>query len=98
MQVCSVWESFFPVDAAAKGRELTEGIWRDMLDCEGYISHQLIQDQDDPGHLLVVSVWASRKHADDTLRDYMDPKIARVNSLVARPRTRFVGAVASSGA
>ena len=39
---------------------MTERIWEDMLGFEGHAGHELLQDLDDPGHLLVVSRWASR--------------------------------------
>lgn len=92
MPVFSVWESQFPADVAESGREVTEAIWRDMLGCAGYVSHELIEDLDDPGHLLVVSEWESREHADASLHEYADhPNVRRVNDLVSRPRARFVG-------
>lgn len=93
MTVLSVWESFFPSEAAAEGRELTEAIWLDdMPSFDGYVSHELIEDVDDAGHLLVVSEWASREDADESLGIYAaHPNAQRVNQLVARPRTRFIG-------
>lgn len=92
MPVFSVWESHFPAEASEGGREVTEAIWRDMPGFDGYVSHELIEDLDDPGHLLVVSEWTSREHADASLREYAShPNVRRVNELVSRPRTRFVG-------
>jgi quinol monooxygenase YgiN len=83
---------------AREGRDVTEAIWRDMTRYDGYIGHALIEDLDDPGHLLVVSQWESREHADETLRRYADdPNARRANELVARPRTRFVGHALASG-
>jgi heme-degrading monooxygenase HmoA len=93
MPVYSVWESHFPPTAAQEGRQVTEAIWRDMTRFDGYVGHELIADLDDPGHLLVVSRWTTSGHADDVLRAYADhPNAQRVRALVARPRTRFVGA------
>ena len=92
MPVYSVWESQFPPQAAEEGRQVTEAIWRDMTGFEGYISHELIEDLDDPGHLLVVSHWTSRERADAVLRAYAgNANARRANELVARPRARFVG-------
>lgn len=93
MAILSIWESFFPLEAAVEGRELTEAIWLDdMPGFDGYVSHELIEDVDDAGHLLVVSEWASREDADDSLRIYAGhPNAQRVNQLVTRPRTRFIG-------
>ena len=76
---------------------MTERIWEDMLSFEGYLGHELLQDLDDPGHLLVVSRWASREHADRVLAEYAgSPHAAKANRLVATPRRRFV-AVALTG-
>lgn len=92
MPVFSVWQSFFPAEAHEEGLAVTKAIWRDMTGFEGYVSHELIEDLDDPGHLLVVSQWSSRDRADQVLREYGDaPNARRANVLVSRPRTRFVG-------
>lgn len=92
MPVYSVWESHFLPEETQKGRAVTLAIWRDMTEFDGYLTHELIEDLDDPGHLVVVSQWASRKRADEVLREYADhPNARRANELVSRPRTRFVG-------
>ena len=91
MPIYSIWESRFPEAHAAEGRAVTEAIWRDMLSCDGYRNHVLLVDADDPGHLLVVSQWTSREHADQSLRDYADHSNARAaNSLVSEPRRRIL--------
>jgi quinol monooxygenase YgiN len=91
MPIYSIWESRFPAPRAAAGREVTEAIWRDMTSCEGYLSHELLVDIDDPGHLLVVSQWASRGHADESLRRYAGhPNARAANNLVAEPRRRIL--------
>jgi quinol monooxygenase YgiN len=92
MPVYGVWESHFPPEAAAEGRAVTEEIWRDMLDFDGYLTHELIEDLDNPGHLLVVSQWTTRERADEVLSEYSGhPNARRANQLVSRPRVRFVG-------
>jgi hypothetical protein len=92
MTVYSVWESYFPPREAHEGRAVTEAIWRDMAGFDGYLTHELIEDLDDPGHLLVVSQWPTRQRADEVLREYANhPNARRANELVLRPRTRFVG-------
>jgi quinol monooxygenase YgiN len=91
MPIYAIWESQFPASRAAEGRAVTEAIWRDMPCFEGYLSHELLVDADDPGHLLVVSQWASREHADESLRLYAEhPNARAANSLVAEPRRRIV--------
>jgi heme-degrading monooxygenase HmoA len=92
MSAYSVWESHFPPQEARAGRAVTEAIWRDMTRFDGYVAHELIEDLDDPGHLLVVSQWTTRERADATLRAYAShPNARHANELVSRPRTRFVG-------
>jgi quinol monooxygenase YgiN len=92
MPIYSVWESHFPSAETHKGRVITEAIWRDMREFDGYVTHDLIEDLDDPGHLLVVSQWTTRERADEVLRAYAHhPNAQHVNELVSRPRTRFVG-------
>lgn len=92
MPVYAVWESHFPPEELEQGRAITEAIWRDMTQCAGYLTHELIENLDDPGHLLVVSQWTSRQRADESLSEYANhPNAQRANELVSRPRTRFVG-------
>jgi heme-degrading monooxygenase HmoA len=91
MAIYSIWESRFPAAAAAEGRAVTEAIWRDMPQFEGYVSHELLVDADDPGHVLVVSCWASREHADESLRRYAThPNARAANRLVSEPRRRTI--------
>ena len=91
MPIFAIWESRFPASRVATGRAVTEAIWRDMPCFEGYLSHELLVDVDDPGHLLVVSQWASREHADESLRLYAEHPNARgANNLVAEPRRRIL--------
>jgi quinol monooxygenase YgiN len=89
MSIYSIWESRFAGPDAAEGRAVTEAIWRDMESFDGYLGHELMVDVDDPGHLLVVSQWASREHADETLRIYGEhPNALAAKRLVAEPRRR----------
>ncbi|HEY7042616.1 MAG TPA: antibiotic biosynthesis monooxygenase [Nocardioidaceae bacterium] len=91
MAIYSIWESTFPPAHAQDGRRLTEAIWEDMIQYNGYLAHELLVDADDPGHLLVVSRWSSRERADAVLHDYADnPKARAANRLATEPRRRFV--------
>jgi quinol monooxygenase YgiN len=95
MPIYAIWESRFSAPRAATGRAVTEAIWRDMTSFEGYLSHELLVDIDDPGHLLVVSQWASQEHADESLRLYAGhPNARAANALVAEPRRRILAAAA----
>jgi heme-degrading monooxygenase HmoA len=76
---------------AAEGREVTEAIWHDMPQFGGYLSHMLVEDMDDPGHLLVISEWESREAADRVREEYAGHENARrADSLVSEPRRRIV--------
>ncbi|MGH3428562.1 MAG: antibiotic biosynthesis monooxygenase family protein [Mycobacteriales bacterium] len=91
MPIYSIWESRFPAAAAAEGRAVTEAIWRDMAGYDGYLDHELLIDDDDLGHLLVISQWETREHADATLRNYAThPNAAAADHLVTEPRRRFI--------
>jgi quinol monooxygenase YgiN len=95
MPIYAIWESQFPAPLAAEGRAVTEAIWRDMPCFAGYLSHELLVDIDDPGHLLVISQWASREHADESLRLYAEhPNARTANNLVGEPRRRILATCA----
>jgi heme-degrading monooxygenase HmoA len=69
-----------------------------MEDYDGYIGHELLEDIDDPGHLLVISRWTSRERADAVLRDYADnPNAMTANRLVSEPRRRTVARPLETG-
>jgi heme-degrading monooxygenase HmoA len=92
VSVYSIWESRFAREQANAGVEVTQAIWADMPGFDGYESHELVQDLDDPGHLFVVSRWASREAADASLSYASHPNARRAEELVIEPRRRTVGA------
>jgi quinol monooxygenase YgiN len=92
VSVYSIWESRFPAETAQEGIRVTEAIWRDMLSFHGYLAHDMIQDLDQPGHLIVVSRWASREAADAAMSYASHPNAKRVEQLVSQPGRRTVGA------
>ena len=92
MSVYSIWESRFPADAAAAGVGATQRIWADMAGFDGYVGHELVQDLDEPGHLLVLARWVSREAADAAMSYATHPNARRVDALVSEPRRRTVGA------
>ena len=98
MSVVVIWESKFTSEDAGAGLDLTRAIWRDMRAFDGYVGHELLVDDDEPGHLLVISRWTSREHANASLRTYAShPNVAQVNQLVCEPRRRIVAVVTDRG-
>jgi quinol monooxygenase YgiN len=92
MSVYSIWDSRFPAETVEEGIAVTRAIWRDMRSFEGYLAHELIQDLDEPGHLLVISRWSGREAADAAMSYASHPNARRANALVEEPRRRTVGA------
>src|SRR5918996_862591 len=93
MGVCSIWESRFPAETVEDGISVTKAIWHDMLGFDGYLAHELIQDLDEPGHLIVISRWTSREAADAAMSYLSHPNARRADQLVSESRRRTVGAV-----
>lgn len=92
MSVSVIWESRFPLEQADEELRVTKAIWEDMMDFEGYLEHEIVQDLDDPGHLIVISRWSSREAADESLVSYSEnPNAHKANELVSEPRRRTVG-------
>ena len=92
MSVTVTWEFRFSAENAAEGLRLTQEIWKDMQAFSGLIGHELIQDLDDNGHLLVISRWTSREAPDRAKDEYVEhPNRQAVDALVTEPRRRLVG-------
>jgi len=86
-----VWETWLNSGAKTEGLKLTRQIWSDMQRFDGYVSHQLLIDQDAPSHLLVVSHWHSRQAADQVKEQYAGSEtVRRLRPLLARERGRWV--------
>ena len=98
MNVTVVWESRFAAASAEGGLEVTRKIWQDMRQYPGYVDHEIVRDLDDPGHLLVISHWASREAADTVKNRYRaHPNAVLANQLVSEPRVRWVGTRVDDG-
>jgi len=62
---------------------------------EGYLDHEVIQDFNDPGHLVVATLYDTQEHANAVLTRYVnDPKIKQATVLGKEP-TGFLGNVIS---
>ncbi len=91
MSVHVIWETWLKDGAVREGLLLTQQIWRDMRSYAGYQGHLLLQDQDQPGHLTVVGLWATREHADRIRDEYArSSTVQRLQPLLVRERARSV--------
>jgi quinol monooxygenase YgiN len=60
-----IWDIRVRPEASKDGRSLLEQIWTGMRTrFAGYVSHRLLEDQDRPGHYVVVSDRTSREASD----------------------------------
>ena len=94
MSVKSMFEFKFSASTREEGIKLAQSIGNDMPPLDGYLDHEVIQDCDDPGHVMVNTHWSSREKANAVLTKYLhDPKIERATELLSGPPTGFVGDV-----
>jgi quinol monooxygenase YgiN len=94
LAVWVVWETRLRAGTEAEGLALTQRIWSDMVGFPGYLAHEVLQDDDQNGHLLVVSRWESRQAADATKELYAgSPMVLRLAPLLAEERSRWVMAL-----
>lgn len=89
--VTVVWDTWLKPGAEVEGLRLTRKVWSDMEGFEGYLSHQILIDQDAPGHIIALARWRSRENADRVRERYKDSEtIRQLTPLLARPRERWV--------
>lgn len=89
--VTIIWDTWLNSGTEQKGLRLTRHVWSDMQAFDGYISHQLFIDQDDPKHIIALSNWQGLADADAVLAKYKDSEtIRQLVPLLARPRERWV--------
>jgi len=66
-----------------------------MQHVDGYISHQLLVDEDAANHLLLISRWQTREAADRSKDEYAGSEagsktVPHLKSLLSRERGRWV--------
>ncbi len=97
MNVKSLFEFKFSAATREEGVGIAKGIGADMPSKEGYISHEVIQDVTDPGHVMVNTLWNSSEQAQSVLTVYNnDAKIKRATELLGAAPTGFIGGVVVS--
>ncbi|HEY1067941.1 MAG TPA: antibiotic biosynthesis monooxygenase [Pirellulales bacterium] len=91
METTVVWDTWLKPGAEEEGLRLTRQVWSDMRAFEGYVSHQLLVDQDAPGHIIALGVWRTRDDANRVRELYKDSEtIRRLTPLLLRPRDRWL--------
>jgi quinol monooxygenase YgiN len=86
-----VWDTWLKPRTEKEGLRLTRQVWSDMRSFEGYLSHQILVDEDAPGHVIAIATWRSRADADAVREKYKDSDtIRQLTPLLARPRERWV--------
>lgn len=89
--VTIIWDNWLNPGVEEEGLRLTRQVWSDMRAFDGYISHQLFIDQNDPKHIIALGNWRSEEYADAVLAKYKDSEtIRQLLPLLARPRERWV--------
>ena len=96
MSVKSLFEFKFSDDTIEEGLPLAKAIGNDMPALEGYLSHEVIQDVEDPNHLMVNTHWADQSKAEAVLSSYnSNDKIKRAEKLLKNGPTGFIGTILS---
>lgn len=91
MAIVVVWDTWLKEGAEAEGLRVTREVWADMRTFAGYVSHELLIDEDAPGHVLALGRWQTRADADRALAEYRGSEvIGRLTPLLAQPRERWV--------
>ena len=86
-----VWDTWLEPNAVEAGLRLTRKLCSDMRGFEGFLSHEILIDQDNPGHIIALGRWRSREDADRARIRYAEsPTTRQLMSLLARARERWV--------
>lgn len=86
-----IWDTWLKPGKEEQGLRLTRQVWSDMHRFDGYVSHRLFIDQDEPGHIIAIADWRSRADADAVREKYQNSEtIRQLIALLARPRERWI--------
>lgn len=89
--VTIIWDTWLNPGSEQEGLRLTRQVWSDMRAFDGYISHQLFIDQNNPKHIIALGNWQSLADADTVLAKYKNSEtIRQLVPLIARPRERWL--------
>ena len=94
MAVKSIFDFRFPAAAQQEGLQLCLEVGHDMVRLKGYLEHEVIQDVEDPCHLMVNTLWGSQEASATNLASYRhDEKISRATELMGSESPGFTGLV-----
>ena len=86
-----IWDTWLKAGSEEEGLRLTRQVWSDMKRFDGYVSHQVLVDQDAPEHIIQLGTWRSRADADSVRDKYKGSEtIRQLLPLLARPRDRWI--------
>lgn len=89
--VTIIWDTQINEGFEKQGLEITRRIWNDMKDFDGYITHEILVDDDDQNHIVILSNWTTREAADMTVKAYAKSEPVKLLApLLAGPRKRNV--------
>lgn len=81
--ICDTW---LRPGATAEGLRLTRKLWSDVRAFKGYVSHRILIDQDQPGYIMALAPWRSRRDADAVQEEYRNSETIRQLTVpLARP-------------
>lgn len=91
MSITVVWDTWLRPGMEAEGLRLTRQVWSDMRRFEGFLSSQVLIDQNEPGHIIALAQWRQRADAEAVREQYKDSDtIRQLTPLLARPRDRWI--------
>lgn len=94
MSVKSMFDFKFPVNVQQEGLSLCHQIGHDMVTLDGYVSHEVLQDVKDPGHIMVNTEWSSPEACTAVLSKYQHGRhVTHATALIGSEPTGFVAAV-----
>jgi quinol monooxygenase YgiN len=94
MKVAVMWEFRFGATNERAGLEVTRRIWNDMQQSPDCLDHEIVRDEQEAGHILVISHWSSSDAAAALQNRYAaHPNAVVANQLALDPPARWVGFV-----
>ena len=92
MNIAVIWEARFGSTNEQSGLEVTRKIWQDMLHLADCLDYTIVRDQEEQGHILVISQWSSSEIANAAKNRYAaHPNAVIANQLALEAPRQWVG-------